>query len=178
MGMVGWVPAAGGPSRIAFLLAMDALLPSSPLNPSAIWAAGPLLVLAVTSTTSRRDGGASPLRWPPRGHPAQLTAAVALALGIGIQNFPEGLPSPCLCARKGSAGPNPLDGGPCPASWSPFRPAHRPDGGQPPAADALAALLAAGAMLYVVVEELILGAHLEDHSPGRNSGGNGRVPCS
>ena len=101
--------------------------------------------------------------------PPSSPTAVALALGIGIQNFPGRATSPCLCARKGSAGQILLDGG-CPASWSHFRPAHRPDGGQPqPLMPWL--LSCSRRMLYVVVEELIPGAHLEDHSSGRNSGG-------
>lgn len=54
--------------------------------------------------------------------PAQLTAAVALALGIGIQNFPEGAAIALPLRQEGLSRANPFGWGPCPASWSPFSP--------------------------------------------------------
>ena len=71
-----------------------------------------------------------------------------------------------------------LDGGPVRRRGAHFRPAHRPDGGQPPAADALAALLCSR-------RHAVCGRGGADPGrppggpllPGRNSGGNGRVPA-
>ena len=126
MGMVGWVPADGGFALgIAFLLAMDALLPQ--LTPESFRHLGrrtPLLVLAVTlhNIPEGMAVGISFALASQGDTPAQLTAAVALALVSASRTSPRGLPSPCLCARKGSAGPNPFGWGPCPASWSPFSP--------------------------------------------------------
>ena len=136
MGMVGWVPAAGGSVLgIAFLLAMDALLPQ--LTPESFRHLGrrtPLLVLAVTlhNIPEGMAVGISFALASQGDTPAQLTAAVALALGIGIQNFPEGAAIAL------------------PLRLQPLMP--------------WLLSFAAGAMLYVVVEELIPGAHLEDHS--------------
>ena len=183
MGMVGWVPAAGGPSWASpSCWPWTPCSPSSPLNPSAIWAAGPPSGPGRHSPQHPGRGWrwASPLRWPPRGTPpAQLTAAVALALGIGIQNFPEGA-AIALPLRQEGAQPGQilLDGGPVRRRGAHFRPAHRPDGGQPPAADALAALLCSR-------RHAVCGRGGADPGrppggpllPGRNSGGNGRVPA-
>ena len=156
MGMVGWVPAAGGSVLgIAFLLAMDALLPQ--LTPESFRHLGrrtPLLVLAVTlhNIPEGMAVGISFALASQGDTPAQLTAAVALALGIGIQNFPEGAAkSFWMGALSGVVEPifallTVLMVG----SLQPLMP--------------WLLSFAAGAMLYVVVEELIPGAHLEDHS--------------
>ena len=49
-----------------------------------------------------------------------MTAALALSLGIAIQNFPREPSSPCPCGRKGWARPGPLQGASSPAQWSPW----------------------------------------------------------
>ena len=96
LGMAGWIPAAGGSILgIIFLLLMDYLLPhfgpesfhrgTSPSRTA-------LLVLAVTlhnipevmAVWVSFDLAAR------NGDTALLTASTALAIGIGIQNFPEG----------------------------------------------------------------------------------------
>lgn len=99
-GQVGWIPAAGGSALgIAFLLAMDALLPH--LTPASFHLAQgketsprrtALLVLAVTlhNIPEGMAVGISFALAAQSGDSGQLTAALALALGIGIQNFPEG----------------------------------------------------------------------------------------
>ena len=97
--LAGWLPAAGGSALgIAFLLAMDALLPH--LAPESFhWREGQtsrrrtlMLVLAVTlhNIPEGMAVGVSFALAAQAEDPALLTAAVALALGIGVQNFPEG----------------------------------------------------------------------------------------
>lgn len=126
MGMVGWVPAAGGSVLgIAFLLAMDALLPQ--LTPESFRHLGrrtPLLVLAVTlhNIPEGMAVGISFALASQGDTPAQLTAAVALALGIGIQNFPEGAAIALPLRQEGLSRAKSFWMGPCPASWSPFSP--------------------------------------------------------
>ena len=96
---------------------------------------------------------------------ASLTAAAALALGIGLQNFPEGAAVSLPMRQEG-----------VPAGKSFFYGAL--SGVVEPIFGVLVVLaapllqpvmplllsFAAGAMLYVVVEELIPEAHLGDHS--------------
>ena len=170
MGMAGWLPAAGGSAAgIVFLLAMGALLPR--LSPESFHCrAGQttprrtaLLVLAVT-LHNIPEGMAVGVSFAlaARGEdPAQLAAAAALAMGIGIQNFPEGaaisLPlrqegmgrtrSFCIGAASGLVEPvfallTVLAAG----SVQPLLP--------------WLLSFAAGAMLFVVVEELIPEANL------------------
>jgi ZIP family zinc transporter len=91
---------------------------------------------------------------------ASITAAVALAIGIGIQNFPEGVAVPIPLRREGvsrlksfwygqlSAAVEPIAGIAGAASVVFFRPILP-----------YALAFAAGAMIYVVVEELIPESH-------------------
>ena len=96
LGMAGWIPAAGGSILgIIFLLLMDYLLPhfgpesfhrgTSPSRTA-------LLVLAVTlhNLPEGMAVGVSFALAARNGDTALLTASTALAIGIGIQNFPEG----------------------------------------------------------------------------------------
>lgn len=92
----------------------------------------------------------------------------ALALGIGIQNFPEGAAVALPLRQEGLSrgGRSPM--GRCPALWSRYSACW-----SCLAAAQLTPFMpwllsaAAGAMLYVVVEELIPEAHLGEHShPG------------
>lgn len=98
-GGISWLPAAGGSALgIAFLMAMDALLPH--LAPrtlhfsngqgagNRLW----LLVLAITlhNIPEGMAVGVSFATAARSDDPGQFTAALALALGVGIQNFPEG----------------------------------------------------------------------------------------
>ena len=169
MGMVGWVPAAGGSVLgIAFLLAMDALLPQ--LTPESFRHLGrrtPLLVLAVTlhNIPEGMAVGISFALASQGDTPAQLTAAVALALGIGIQNFPEGaiisMPLKAAGMSRGRAfWAGTLSGAVEPVGalftiWA--------AGLVVPALPYLLSF-AAGAMIYVVVEELIPEMSQGEHS--------------
>ena len=99
LGLPGWLPAAGGSVLgIVFLLAMGELLPR--LSPESFHCAPghtsrrrtAMLVLAVTLHNIPEGmavGVACALA--ARGEdPAMMASALALAAGIGIQNFPEG----------------------------------------------------------------------------------------
>ena len=160
MGMVGWVPAAGGSVLgIAFLLAMDALLPQ--LTPESFRHLGrrtPLLVLAVTlhNIPEGMAVGISFALASQGDTPAQLTAAVALALGIGIQNFPEGAIISMPLRAEGMSKPRAFAGGVLSGAVEPLGALLTilAAGLVVPALPYLLSF-AAGAMIYVVVEELI-----------------------
>ena len=97
--------------------------------------------------------------------PALYTAAIALSIGLGIQNFPEGAAISLPLRKEGlPAGKAFLFGA--------FSGIVEPIFGILTVllADALLPIMpwllafAAGAMMYVVVEELIPEAHLGEHS--------------
>ncbi len=172
----GWLPAAvgfllGG----IFLRLIDALLPHLHFGlprqeaeglPTS-WQRSTLLILAVT-LHNIPEGLAVGVAFGAvaAGLPsASLSAAVALALGIGIQNFPEGMAISMPLRREGiSAGRSfwygQLSGIVEPASCiigvsavllaRPILP--------------YALAFAAGAMIFVVVEELIPESQQEGHS--------------
>ncbi len=177
-GQPGWLPAAGGIILgIAFLYALDRLIPH--LHPGTDKTEGlassmkrtSLLVMAVT-LHNIPEGMAVGLSFAiaarQGGDAASYASAMALALGIGIQNFPEGAAISLPLRKEGfGAGKAFLLGG--------------ASGIVEPVFGLLTVLVAgaimpfmpwllsfaAGAMLYVVVEELIPEAHLGEHS---NSG--------
>lgn len=177
-GGIGWVPVAGGFALgILLMLALDGLLPH--LHRSAAQAEGlpssfrrsTLLVLAVT-LHNIPEGMAVGLTFARAaqhsGDTGLIAAAGALALGIGIQNFPEGAAVALPLRQEGlprgrafaygalSGVVEPIFGVLvvlAAAQLTPFMP--------------WLLSAAAGAMLYVVVEELIPEAHLGEHShPG------------
>ncbi len=174
-GGIGWIPAAGGFALgVAFLMLLDGILPH--LHPDARQPEGvksklkrtTLLVFAVTLHNIPEGmavGLSFALAAQHGGDPALYTAAMALAVGIGIQNFPEGAAISLPLRQEGmSRGKAFLCG-----SLS---------GIVEPIFGILTVLLsgligpfmpwllsfAAGAMIYVVVEELIPEAHLGEHS--------------
>jgi ZIP family zinc transporter len=174
-GKMGWLPAAGGfILGIGFLMLMDVLLPHLHFGAekaeglSSSWRRTTLLVFAVT-LHNIPEGMAVGLsfalaaqRW---GDAAAISTAMALALGIGIQNFPEGAAISLPLRQEG------LSTGKAFASGS-------LSGIVEPIFGILVVLVAgsiqplmpwllsfaAGAMMYVVVEELIPEAHLGEHS--------------
>ena len=92
--------------------------------------------------------------------PALLTAAVALALGIGIQNFPEGAAISLPLRREGYSRAKSFLLGTLSGSVEPIfgmLVVLAAAGVQPLMPWLLS--FAAGAMLYVVVEELVPQAH-------------------
>lgn len=173
-GMPGWLPAAGGfILGIAFLMLLDSLLPH--LHPgtkeveglSSNWKRTTMLMLAVT-LHNIPEGMAVGLAFAlaaQQGQAASYTTALALALGIGIQNFPEGAAISLPLRQEGlGRGKSFLYG--------------TLSGIVEPLFGILVVLVAgsiqplmpwllsfaAGAMMYVVVEELIPEAHLGEHS--------------
>ncbi|MBN2541151.1 MAG: ZIP family metal transporter [Bacilli bacterium] len=165
LGMIPWVPAViGFLSGGAFLMLVDRLLPHMHIEShhkeglSSSWKRSVLLVLAIT-LHNIPEGLAVGVAFgaAAAGLPgASIGAAIALALGIGIQNFPEGAAVSVPLRREGmSVGKSFMIG--------------QYSGIVEPIAGVLGALLAismrnflpyalsfaAGAMIYVVVEELI-----------------------
>ena len=169
MGMVGWVPAAGGSVLgIAFLLAMDALLPQ--LTPESFRHLGrrtPLLVLAVTLHNIPEGmavGLAFSMAAQDTGSGA-LAGAVALAIGMGLQNFPEGAAISLPLRSDGVGTGRAFAAGALSGVVEPiFGLLTVLVAGSVSLVMPWVLSFAAGAMIYVVVEELIPEAHLGEHS--------------
>ncbi len=166
-----WLPAAVGfVMGAVFLRITDRIIPHLHLGmpmadaegPKTSWQRSVLLVLAIT-IHNIPEGlavgiafGAAAVGYPG----ASLAAAVALAIGIGIQNFPEGAAVSVPLRREGLS------------RWKCFMYGQF-SGMVEPIFGVLGALLvvtlrpilpyalafAAGAMIYVVIEELIPEAH-------------------
>ena len=173
-GQVGWVPAAGGfILGVAFLMALDGILPH--LHPGAREPEGArsklhrttLLIFAVTlhNIPEGMAVGLSFALAAQHNDPALYAGAMALAVGMGIQNFPEGAAIALPLRQEGVGRTRAF-------LWGSL------SGLVEPVFGLLTVLLAgsiqplmpwllsfaAGAMLYVVVEELIPEAHLGEHS--------------
>ncbi len=173
-GVASWLPAAGGFALgVLFLWALDEWLPH--MHPGSKEAEGPksqmsrssLLFFAITlhNIPEGMSVGLLFVIAGQSGDPVALSAAFALALGMGIQNIPEGAAVSLPLRQEGYSAKRaftfgalsglvePLFG--CTvvlfASWiTPFMP--------------WLLAFSAGAMMYVVVEELIPEAHLGEHS--------------
>ena len=176
LGFIGWMPAAGGFLRgIGFLLLMDYLLPR--LRPESLRLQQEdgsrkrtaLLVLAVTlhNIPEGMAVGISFALAARTGDPALFTAAVGLALGIGIQNFPEGAAISLPLRQEGMSRGRSFVMGALSGVVEPIFGLLTvlAVGSIQPLMPWLLSF-AAGAMLYVVVEELIPEASLsqEKHS--------------
>ncbi len=171
-----WVPAVtgflfGG----LFLLTVDKVLPhlhpgdKTPEGPKSSWQRSVLLVMAITLHNIPEGlavGVAFGAAASGFGN-ASISSAIALALGIGIQNFPEGLAVSVPLRREGTS------------KWKAFSVGQFSGLVEPIAAMIGAAAVstmrgllpyalafAAGAMIYVVAEELIPESkrEAEDHS--------------
>lgn len=163
-GLPPWLPGAVGVLLgAAFLLLLDAAVPQLPAEaegPDALLRRQNALLVAAITIHNIPEGMAVGLAFALAAAGEGMAAASALALGIGIQNFPEGAAAalPQLAAGR-SRGRAFLCG--------------VLSGAVEPAAGILAALavsavrplmpwllsFAAGAMLAVVVEELVPWAH-------------------
>lgn len=173
-GDIGWIPAAGGfVLGVAFLALLDKLLPhqhadsNTPEGPVCDLDKTTLLVFAVTlhNIPEGMSVGLTFAAAALTGDPLAYSAAAALAIGIGIQNIPEGtavaLPlKGCGFSANKSFVVGALSGivepifGILTVAIVPFVSPYLP----------WLLAFAAGAMLYVVVEELIPAAHLNSHS--------------
>lgn len=177
LGQIGWIPAAGGfLLGVAFLISLDTLLPhlhadsDQPEGVPSSWKRTTLLVSAVTlhnipegMSVGLLFAMASQAAGPADG--SYLGMALALAVGMGLQNFPEGAAISLPLRREGFSRRKAFVAGSLSgivepifgvavvlaAPWvTPFMP--------------WLLSFAAGAMVYVVVEELIPEAHLGEHS--------------
>ncbi|ADQ16408.1 ZIP family metal transporter [Leadbetterella byssophila] len=166
-GGISWLPAVigflfGG----AFLFAMDKFLPHVHLSKSTeeaegiktSWHRSVLLVLSITLHNIPEGLAVGVAFGALLQNPSMevLTTAIALAMGIGLQNFPEGAAVSIPLRREGFS------------RWKAFKYGQL-SGMVEPIAGVLGALLvlyvapvlpyalsfAAGAMIFVVVEELI-----------------------
>ena len=155
----------------AFLMLLDRLLPHLHLDSDrpeglpARWKRTTMIVLAVTLhnipegmavalsfTVAAQDGGA-------------LAGAVALAIGMGLQNFPEGAAVSLPMRSQGvPAGKAFLCGAASGVVEPVFGLLTVLVAGSVTGLMPWILSFAAGAMLYVVVEELIPEAHLGEHS--------------
>lgn len=174
-GGVGWVPAAGGfVLGIAFLMGLDCLMPhlhpgqAKPEGVSTSMKRTTLLVFAVTLHNIPEGmavGLSFALAAQHGGDPALYAAAMALAIGIGIQNFPEGAAISLPLRQEGMKTGKAFLCGSLSGLVEPVFGILTVlvAGGIQPIMPWLLAF-AAGAMLYVVVEELIPEAHLGEHS--------------
>ena len=155
----GWVPAAGGMlTGVAFLAALDALLPRLRRGRQAMTASWRQTTLLMTAITLHNvpEGMAVGLAFALAAQGDGFAGAVALAMGIGIQNFPEGAAVALPLRQEGWSRPRAFAGGMLSGAVEPLFGVL-----VVLAAAGVAPLMpwllsfAAGAMLYVVVEELV-----------------------
>lgn len=172
-GMPAWLPSAGGfILGTAFLLLLDRILPhlhpnsNEPEGIKSSFARTTMLVLAVT-LHNIPEGLAVGLAFGLAGENSaiSLSGALALSLGMALQNFPEGAAISLPLKKEGFSNAKSFVYGAL-------------SGIVEPIAGVLGVLVAssitgimpwllafaAGAMIYVVVEELIPEASLGEHS--------------
>ena len=156
----GWLPAAAGMLLgVVFLAALDSLLPRLRRTPREDWRQNTLLMTAIT-LHNVPEGMAVGLAFALAAEGEGLAGAAALAMGIGIQNFPEGAAISLPLQQEGFSRRRAFLGGTLSGSVEPVFGVL-----VVLAAGAVHPLMpwllsfAAGAMLYVVVEELVPQAH-------------------
>jgi ZIP family zinc transporter len=180
-GIPGWIPAAGGfLLGVFFLFGLDNIIPH--LHPIINAKEGlpsklPRTTLLISAITLHNipEGMAAGLVFAVAaksgGEPAMYGAAIAFALGIGIQNVPEGAAIALPLRQEGMSTEKAF-------LWGSL------SGAVEPLFGFLAVLLAiwvapfmpwllsfaAGAMIYVVVEELIPESSAGEHSHGGTMG--------
>ena len=171
-----WVPAViGFLLGAGFLFGIDKLLPHlhigipnmAPEGIHTTWKRSVLLVSAI-ALHNIPEGLAVGVAFGAAAiglEQASLTGAVALAIGIGLQNFPEGLAVSAPLRREGLSRWQSF-------FWGQLSAIVEPIAGVVGAAAVLlmrpilpyALAFAAGAMIYVVIEELIPEAQQGEHS--------------
>ena len=176
LGKLGWLPAAGGfAAGVVFLMLLGKLLPVFKILPQNGEDSGrgirhtAMMVFAVT-LHNIPEGMAVGLAFAVaanKGDPALFAAATALAVGMGIQNFPEGAAISIPLRQQGMGRVKSFLCGAASGAVEPLFGMLTVL-----AADAAGTVMpwllsfAAGAMLYVVADELIPEAHLENSSAG------------
>lgn len=174
-GKIGWIPAAGGfVLGVLFLLALDAIIPHlhpgsrEPEGPKTKLPSSTLMVLAVT-LHNIPEGMAVGLACAMVATGGGTAAgAIALCIGMGLQNFPEGAAVSLPLQKDGFSKPKAFAYGALSGLVEPIGGiiAVLVAGGIAPLMPWMLSF-AAGAMMYVVVEELIPEAHMGEHShPG------------
>ncbi|MBR0596328.1 ZIP family metal transporter [Sinanaerobacter chloroacetimidivorans] len=179
-GKICWIPAAGGfLIGGVFLFLLDKLLPhlhvdsKEPEGLHSTLKRTTLLVLAVT-LHNIPEGLAVGLAFgmSGEGNPSMtLASAVVLAVGIGLQNFPEGAAISLPLKQEGLSRTKAFLYG---AASGIVEPIAGVSGVL--LAGSIVGIMpwmlaaAAGAMIYVVVEELIPEAHLGEHSHSGTAG--------
>jgi ZIP family zinc transporter len=155
----GWIPAAAGMLRgVCFLAALDTLVPHL-RRLSATGRQNALLMTAIT-LHNIPEGMAVGLAFALAAGREEFAGAAALALGIGIQNFPEGAAISLPLRQEGRSRRRAFLGGMLSGAVEPvfgILVVLAAAGVQPLMPWLLS--FAAGAMLYVVVEELVPQAH-------------------
>lgn len=180
-GQVGWIPAAGGfVIGVVFLMVLHQLLPhmhpgeKKPEGLPSKWNRSALLFTAITLHNIPEGmsvGLLFTVAAQNNGDLALFGMAVALALGIGIQDVPEGAAVALPLMQEGMS------------SLKAFAIGALSDLVEPVFGILVVLFSAvifpymlwmlafsAGAMMYVVVEELIPEAHLGEHSNGGTLG--------
>ena len=162
-GLPPWLPAAGGMLLgVVFLAALDGLLPRLRRDRGrldASWRQTTLLMTAIT-LHNVPEGMAVGLAFALAAGGEGLAGAAALAMGIGIQNFPEGAAVALPLRQGGWSRPRSFAGGMLSGAVEPvfgILVVLAAAGVEPLMPWLLS--FAAGAMLYVVVEELVPQAH-------------------
>ncbi len=173
-GQIGWVPAAFGFALGGgFLMLLDRMIPHLHLDaekPEGVASSlkrTTMLVFAVT-LHNIPEGMAVGLAFAlaaDGSSPTSLAGAIALAIGMGLQNFPEGAAISLPLKKEGLSNTKSFVYGGLSGIVEPIAGvigvllAESVAGIMP-----IILSFAAGAMVYVVVEELIPEAHLGEHS--------------
>ena len=161
-GVPGWLPAAVGLLLgVCFLAALDAALPRLRRKPDADFTRRQsTLLMAAITLHNAPEGMAEGLAFALAAKGEGTAGAAALALGIGIQNFPEGAAISLPLRQEGYSRSKAFLLGTLSGSVEPIfgMLVVLAAAGVRPLMPWLLSF-AAGAMLYVVVEELVPQAH-------------------
>ena len=168
LGIPGWLPAAVGLlGGVWFLAALDAALPHLRRRDQDLSRRQSTLLMAAITLHNVPEGMAVGLAFALAAEGEGIAGAAALALGIGIQNFPEGAAISLPLRQEGRSrgwafGLGVLSGAVEPVFG--ILAAVSAAGARPLMPWLLS--FAAGAMLYVVVEELVPQAHSRSGTRG------------
>lgn len=174
MGVPGWIPSAFGFALgVVFLMMLNLLLPHLHIDqnkPSEKYIHKKRTTLLVTAVTLHNipEGMAVGLAFAlamQEGNMGNLSAAMALALGIGIQNFPEGAAISLPLRKEGLSRTRSFLYGSMSGIVEPiFGISVVLLAGTVSSIMPWLLSFAAGAMIYVTVEELIPESQMGEHS--------------